>query len=278
LEFLTDALALIIVRSRRSRAIALVLLLTLVMGSTAGAGGRGSEAVSASAIPPHSAPAASSVVLYDGALGGTPDTQGVLAYQDFPPGAATQTFANGVTTLISAQNVSAGYPAGLTTRIVLDRAVGYTLRFTAQVVSESHANNNRAGFSVIVLSSDKKGIELGFWSDQVWAQADAITPPGSGMFTHAESATFDTTAGLVAYQLNVSGDTYNLSSNGNPILSGSVRDYTAFTGPVDPYETPNFVFFGDDTTSAQATLKFSYAAVALAGGPNKLYLPLVEQP
>ena len=66
----------------------------------------------------------------------------------------------------------AGYFAKNQLMPQLDRTAGYTVRFTAQVQEELHNNNNRAGFSVIVLSSDLKGIELGFWEDQVWAQAD----------------------------------------------------------------------------------------------------------
>ncbi len=35
-------------------------------------------------------------------------------------------------------------------------------------------------------------------------------------------------------------------------LSGRVRDPTPFVGAFDPYETPDFLFIGDDTTSAKA--------------------------
>jgi hypothetical protein len=159
---------------------------------------------------------------------------------------------------------------------VLDRAKGYTISFDAQVIAEAHNNNNRAGFSVIAIGSDKKGIELGFWPNEVWAQADGIEPPGSGLFTHAEGAAFDTTAGLTAYQLKVKGDTYTLSVGGAPILNGGVRDYSAFNGFPDPYETPNFLFLGDDTTSAAGTIRLSYVAAAVTA--NKLYLPLVVRP
>ena len=38
-------------------------------------------------------------------------------------------------------------------------------------------------------------------------------------------------------------------------LQGGVRDYTSFTGPIDPYETPNFLFIGDDTTSARGAYR-----------------------
>ena len=51
----------------------------------------------------------------------------------------------------------------------------------------------------------------------------------------------------------MTGDTYALSANDTPVLTGPVRDYTPFVGLIDPYETPNFLFFGDNTTSARAS-------------------------
>ena len=60
-----------------------------------------------------SAPAtAATTTLYDGALGGTPDTQGFLYLTDpLPPqSSASQSFANGATTLTSLTNSDkAGY-------------------------------------------------------------------------------------------------------------------------------------------------------------------------
>src|SRR5262245_11424520 len=241
----------------------LVLALSLAgpapaVGSVPGEAHRAAPARSTGTIGPSAV--GDPIVLYDGALGGTPNTQG-FTFQAFPPTGATQTFADGVTTLTTTQSVSAGYFEIVTSKVDLNRTTGYTVTFAAQVAAESHSNNNRAGFSIIAISSDKKGIELGFWTNEIWAQADGIVPPGSGIFTHAEGAAFDTTAALTTFQLYLKGDTYTLSVGGTPILTGSVRDYSAFTGPVDPYETPNFLFLGDDTTSAGATLKLSYVAV-----------------
>jgi hypothetical protein len=45
---------------------------------------------------------------------------------------------------------------------------------------------------------------------------------------------------------------YVLRANGTTILTGPIRDYTAFAGFPDVYETPNFLFLGDDTSSASA--------------------------
>jgi hypothetical protein len=38
-------------------------------------------------------------------------------------------------------------------------------------------------------------------------------------------------------------------------------------GPVNPYRTPNFIFLGDDTSSAQARIKLAYVAVAALQAP-----------
>ncbi|MBD2087076.1 DUF4347 domain-containing protein [Trichocoleus sp. ST-U3] len=221
-----------------------------------------------------------SVIKYDGSLNTTPDDQ---EFTYIPFGIATQSASGGATTLdtTTTPDSYAGYsPKSVPT---LDRATGYTVNFTAQVLSENHTTStadkngdgiaDRAGFSIIVLSSDKKGIELGFWNNEIWAQEDGTTqanpsanPSASNnqlLFTHAEGATFDTTTGLIPYQLTVLGDTYTLSTGGTTILSGKLRNYTAWVGvgPIDPYETPNFIFFGDGTTSASAKVKLSDVSI-----------------
>ncbi|MEI6074504.1 MAG: hypothetical protein WCS94_02950 [Verrucomicrobiota bacterium] len=131
----------------------------------------------------------------------------------------------------------------------LDRIRGFTLLFTARLNAETHNNGNRAGFSVIVLGSDTNGIELAFWTNNIFAQSG---PPS--LFTHAEDAAFTTTGSFVEYALTLGATNYVLRANGTPVLTGPVRDYTSFSGPVNPYRTPNFIFFGDDTTSASASV------------------------
>ena len=42
-----------------------------------------------------------------------------------------------------------------------------------KLLSETHSTNDRAGLSLIVLSSDLRGIELGFWTNEIWAQSGA---------------------------------------------------------------------------------------------------------
>ena len=207
--------------------------------------------------------------LYDGALNTNPNAQGWLAYgsADFQNYAST----SGGQTQLDTSSAS-GLQAGFSNHTIfgtivngafptLDRTTGFTLSFRVKLTSETHDTLHRAGFSVIAIGSDKKGIELGFWGDQVFAQDDAPS-----IFTKDESALFDTTADYVNYDLFVGASTYELKANGASLLSGHVRDYAAFVPPLpapDPYETPNYVFLGDDTTSARGNASIARVSVAV---------------
>ena len=218
------------------------------------------------------------IVLYDGSLNtGTPNTQGfVYLTNPFPGALATQTFSDGVTTLDTTPRMSdyAGYFANTNLYPALDRVAGYQLSFTTQVLTETHISPDRAGFSVLVISQDLRGIELGFWRDEVWAQEGGAEPQ---LFTHAEGAPFDTTGDLIPYRLTIKNERYTLAVNNATVLSGTLRDYTAATVPfpLNPYTTPDLIFLGDDTGSAQA--RIGLAAVSLIAPIYNLYLPLVRR-
>ncbi|MBW4512023.1 MAG: DUF4347 domain-containing protein [Scytonematopsis contorta HA4267-MV1] len=262
------------------------------------------------------------IVLYDGTTGKLPTEAGAAAgapwfeYQDSslltPPGVTNQSAIGGGTRLTTDNAGYAGYfnygvelspsftPRFKSTAVnpafpVLDRNLGYTLNFNAQLVAGSTTSssgadvnqngvNDRTGFNVILLSSDKKGIQLGFFENRVWAYEDGTNQVNPSLepdkpaqnnfrtlFTQAEGVTFNTTV-PVNYGLTVFGDTYTLFANNNTILSGRLRDYTAYQpvpyntpfGPVtppDPYEQPNFVFFGDNSVNAGATVNLSQIGV-----------------
>jgi hypothetical protein len=217
---------------------------------------------------------AAAVTLYDGALGGTPSTQGML----FQGTGGSQSFAAGLTTLDTSLTsaAQAGYTAKLGRLPVLNRVKGFTLRFTVQLDAESHAGSDkngdgvddRAGFSVIALASDGHGVELGFWPDQVWAQAGGA--PGDGpQFTHAEGAPLNTTLQR-AYALTIRGERYELRAGDTLVLAGPLRNYSSFGAP---YNLPSFVFLGDDTTSAAAVVRI--ASVAASTTEATIWLPLV---
>lgn len=203
-----------------------------------------------------SATAASAVVLYDGLSSPyqTPKEQTWLYQATAIATAPTATATNNGTVLDTGNsNNYAGYFKQ--TPIILDRAKGYTVSFRLKVHSESHAASNRAGFSIIVMSnqgageSQPYGVELGFWTTQIWAQ--------SPTFTKMETATYNTQALAHTYHLKVSGNQYNLFVDNvtTPILQGPLRQYTGYTPPPgypNPYKTPNLLFWGDNTTSANA--------------------------
>lgn len=205
------------------------------------------------------------VVLYDGSLGTAPDAQPWLTYDGLGLG-ITHATAGSVTTLNTAALAGnyAGYSNDYPTTVVknsafptLDPAAGFDLTFSVKIDGETHTSTDRAGFSVILLGSDHKGVELGFWTDEVFAQNTG--------FTHGQTATLDTTTGH-SYDLHVGGGSFTLSADGTPLLADAVRDHSAFTPPAglpNPYALPNYVFFGDDTTSGSATVEFSAAAVTV---------------
>jgi hypothetical protein len=155
----------------------------------------------------------------------------------------------------------------------INSTTGFTLSFTAQLFNESHnGNDNRAGFSVILLDSAHQGVELGFWTNQIFAQSIA--------FTRAEVAAFDTTT-ITDYRLSFFSGNYTLYANGstNPLLSGSMRDYSVSNIPT--YLTDNFIFFGDDTRSAQARVGIASVSVADAPEPPTwalLFAPVLAAP
>lgn len=222
---------------------------------------------------------ARATVMYDGSLATAPGSQGWL-YVTVPlVGAlATESVSGGAVTLDSTPdgNERAGYfNTVYPSTPVLDRATGFTVQFTMRLRSEEHQSADRAGFSLIALSNDKKGLELAFWMNEVWAQNDSNSGPAYAYFTHGEGASLDANAGLIQYDLAVHGSTYWVLAGGAQILTGTVRDYTGYTGTLDPYETPNFLFFGDDTGSASARTEISRFEVLNYATPEPASLLLL---
>jgi len=153
------------------------------------------------------------------------------------------------------------FPAVPTTFInpafpTLDRVAGYTLSFNVAILSETSTSNNRAGFSVIVLSNDAQGIEIGF------------SPSGNAIFaqnfdfTRGEfvSANLSTLTPATDYELAILGSNYTLSTGGSSILSGNLRSYNA-VAIFNPYQTANFIFLGDDTSQAQANINLGAVSI-----------------
>ena len=215
------------------------------------------------------------LILYDANSNEIPSSS-LMRFTDFPPGTASLTFADGATildTTVTGRDTYAGWISNPTTTPgfpTLDPMMGVQVNFAMQVQSEMHGNNNRAGFSMIILDQAAKGIELSFWEDQIWVQSDDTS---GGLFKHGEGAAFTTTAGMTNYQVTFTGDAYTLTANSEPLLSGPLRDYSKFDGFPDPYETPNLLFLGDDTTSSQARVKLQYISITGAEpvAPTAMY-------
>lgn len=194
---------------------------------------------------------AAALPLYDGSLASHPNAQG-WTYISFPAASRSLSGGGSVLDTTLSNNISAGYfsIAGANPAMpVLDRNTGFSLDFSLQIQSESHATVNRGGYSVLVVSDDLRAIELAFWQNEIWAYTDSSD---GALFTHGEGASFNTTAGVIDYSLAFLGETYQLSAAGGLLLTGRLRDYTSFAGFPDPYETANQIFMGDDTTSAKS--------------------------
>jgi hypothetical protein len=196
--------------------------------------------------------------LFDASLGSTPDQQGWVLLRDPSSNSAVQTVQSGVTVLdtMADQTDKAGYFAtSLDPRIPyrhpllpnFDRTTGFVIRLDARLVDEVH-RLDRAGFGVIAVTDDLKAVELEFWPDELWVQAD------EPLFTHGEGAKFDTTSATVSYELRIQGDGYQVRANGAEILSGPLKEYSSFGAP---YSVPGFFFIGDDTTSAAARVEIA---------------------
>jgi len=189
-------------------------------------------------------------VLYDGSLNSTPDAQGWLYLTEpDPPAGAAQTVAGGGTLLetFAFPADKAGY-FGHPLAPVLNRTAGYSFAIDLQIENETHSSSDRAGFSIILLSSDLQGIELSFWTNEIWAQ--------NAGFTHGESATVDMSTVVKTVQIDVQGTGYEVFVDSSSVLTGSLRDYDAAGAPA-PYDTPNFLLFGNNSASAGADALFT---------------------
>ncbi|RME93039.1 MAG: hypothetical protein D6766_08940 [Verrucomicrobia bacterium] len=142
----------------------------------------------------------------------------------------------------------------------LDRGAGFAVELEFALLAESHSRTERAGFSLIVLDQEARGIELAFQPDAVFAQT------AEPLFTRGEEAAWPGGTERRRVTLTMRGERYRLHVDGVPILEGPVRAYWAFAGLFDVYETPNFLFLGDDTTSASARVRLW--TVRLAGPPR----------
>lgn len=220
---------------------------------------------------------AATTVLYDAALHTTPATQGWI-YGFYPPlllkasvsldGQTGEAILDSLTREADMAGYFSSTPAYGTIPAmsnpnmpdVLDPDAGFRVILEVGVEAENHSDADRSGFSLIVTSADtSRALELAFWENEIWTQEGG----DADLFTRAEGATVDTT-GVRRYEVRFLGNAYHVSVDGVGLLSGSLRDYSGFVGtpPFNhPYITPNFIFFGDDTSSAAAKVRLRALSV-----------------
>lgn len=229
-----------------------------------------------------SAAMGAATTIYDGALGTSPAAQG-LAYTAADVTPLLDSIEAVLTVLPDRARVDsqadmddlAGFS---TTAVPLDRSTGFVVRFRLALLAEAHVpapggDDNgdglidRAGLSLTVVTSDLAAIELALASDRIFAQAD------SPLFTQAESVARDPSeTGLVDYELTVLGGGYSLAAGGSTVLSGALRDYAAFSGWIDPYETPNMLAISDNTTRGSSVFELSFLEVEAIPEPGSVAL------
>lgn len=204
------------------------------------------------------------ILLYDSSLNTLPESQSWLFYaQDTGAvGSVDKTLIGSGTRLATDNAARAGWSNTIPLINMwknpnfpqLMSSEGFALEWSMRVVAESRVSANRSGFSMILLGDDNSGIELGFWSDEIWAQNS------DPLFTHGESVAKDTTSGMINYRLEIVENQYLLLADQAKILTGLTRNYTAFGSA--PYTLKNYLFFGDNTTSAGATVEFGSIMLA----------------
>jgi hypothetical protein len=225
--------------------------------------------------------------LYDGSSGVTPNNvpnpylkfSNIRGDSNFP--ASSQTADGGVTTLNTNGSLAnlGGYSnydlVNLDSFVnplfpILDRNAGYTLSFTMKLNSQTGNNVNRAGFNALILGNDQKGIEIGFRNSDIFAYNN------DNSFSRGDqnSNLNGILSNLNTYDLNVLGNNYTLKNGSNTLLAGSLRDYTdAAANTNNPliagiYETPNFLFLGDDRTAAGTSVDIKNISLTTTSVPE----------
>jgi Ca2+-binding RTX toxin-like protein len=107
------------------------------------------------------------------------------------------------------------------------------------------------------------GIELSFWTDSIFSQTGGRDP----FQTIGERVNTSTTV-ATTYSLRVLDQAYYLLANNRLVLSGAIQDYSPWPKdpllPYNPYTTPNFLFLGDNTRRAEASVELGTISLGVA--------------
>ena len=197
------------------------------------------------------------VILYDGNLPSLPADQGwIYRLEPLARNQSRQVPVDGAFNLNTSRNLAdrAGYFVRLPQMNshpqapeVLNHRQGYRIGFTLSLLTERRtAPNQEAGFSLIALSHDLLGIDLGFGIDEIFARSTAF-----GRAEENRALPFRIDTQYADFELDIRENEYRLSVNGQEILAGSLRNYS---DAGEPYNVPNLLFFGDNAESAGASV------------------------
>jgi len=189
-------------------------------------------------------------ILYDASNGTNPDEQGWTYLSNFfGQSQADRYTENGVHRLNTMRNIAemAGY-FGINHPHIgkLDRQQGFSLQLNLRILDDVSTSENRGGFSVIALSNDLSGVEVVFRMDTIWVYTES--------FDIAELSGFDTATGFRDYSISVKNNNYEITVGDEPVFTGPLRDYSGFG---TPYNIPNFIFFGDNTSRSGADIEIT---------------------
>ncbi|MFM7265667.1 MAG: hypothetical protein ACKOZW_08810 [Cyanobium sp.] len=203
--------------------------------------------------------------LYNAALAALPSAQGwlsfgnsLLASQSLTPNGVLLSSLPLLANAAGFSNVTALLPVLLNPGFPqLDPARGFGLDFRLRILDEQHLVDNRAGFSAILqgMGTAPLGIELGFWRDRI---ASLLGGPNPLQTVGSWVGGLDLSQ-RTAFSLRIVDQSFYLFADNRLLLSGPVQDYSkAVVSPLlpfNPYSLANFLFLGDNTTSAGANVE-----------------------
>lgn len=167
---------------------------------------------------------------------------------------------------------------------VLDAQTGFSVRFQLAIDAENHAGaadlngdgmRDNAGFALVVLASDFRGIRLNWWQDRIWASEDDTA--GGTLLAQAEGVAQNPVrqAQLSNYTLTVFREAWRLSVDGGVILEGRRRDYRNHPGlrvnasiTLNSLNKANIIAPGDPAVDASAIARLGPMAVDLFFVPD----------
>ncbi len=129
------------------------------------------------------------------------------------------------------------------TKVSLDRTLGYTFSFRLRVVQNIHNYSSRGPVNITLWSNDKSGVILYFRTDEIMAvEATYGTPK-------IQSESYSTTS-FIDYDLTVINNSYVLYGNGSEILSGTLDNFVDYY--LDQGYNPAYPFLriGDSTSGS----------------------------